>query len=165
MGMMTSPIQTELEEIFTHYPDRRSALLPVLHLVQARDGWVSREAMVDVGELLGLSPAQVYEVVSFYKLFNLQPVGTHLIQVCRSLPCALRGAERLMRHLETRLGIRRGETTSDRLFTIRTCECLASCGTAPAAQINEDYHESLTEERLDTLLDGFRRTSSGSRHA
>lgn len=145
------------ERLLTRYPDKRSALLPILHLVQREEGHVSEAAMTRVAAFLSLSPVQVYEVVSFYKLFNRERVGKFLIQVCHSLPCALRGAEGLLHALEERLRIRKGETTPDGLFTLRACECLASCGTAPAAQINDDYHENLTVQKLQEILERLKR--------
>lgn len=149
-----------IEALFTRYPDKRSALLPVLNLAQTEFGHISEEVMETVAELLDLTPPKVFEVVTFYTLLNTRPVGKNLIQLCRTLSCALAGSEDILRHLESRLGIRAGETTQDGLFTLKTVECLASCGTAPAVQINGAYYESLTREKVDRILDDLK---SGTR--
>ncbi|HEY5594477.1 MAG TPA: NADH-quinone oxidoreductase subunit NuoE [Nitrospiria bacterium] len=149
--------QQEIQEILTHYPDKRSALLPVLNLAQAEFGHIGEDVMVMVANLLDLTPPKVYEVVTFYTLLNEKPVGKYLIQLCRTLQCALAGSENILGHLQQKLGIRVGETTQDGLFTLRTVECLASCGTAPAMQINGAFYESLTREKLDRILDDLKR--------
>ena len=153
---LTEAIRQEITGYFPHYPDKRSAILPALHIVQRAQGHVSEAAMRDVAAMLDLTPVQVYDVVTFYKMLRLRPSGRYLIQVCHSLSCALRGAEQLVHHLEERLGIKTGQTTPDGLFTLTTVECLASCGTAPACQLNDDYHENLTTAGLDTLIERCR---------
>ncbi|MBI3812288.1 MAG: NADH-quinone oxidoreductase subunit NuoE [Nitrospirae bacterium] len=149
--------QKEIREILTRYPDKRSALLPVLNLAQAEFGYISEDVMVMIAQLLDLTPPKVYEVLTFYTLLNQKPVGKHLIQLCRTLQCALAGSENILDHLQQKLGIRAGETTADGLFTLRTVECLASCGTAPAMQINGVYYENLTREKVDRVLDELKR--------
>ena len=139
------------------YPEKRSALIPLLHEVQAEVGYLSPEAVEWVADYLGLSPADVMSVASFYDMLHLEPVGKHLIYVCQNLTCALLGAERLIRHLETTLGIRMGETTPDGKITLKRMECLASCGTAPSIQVDGVYHHEVTPETLDALLDDLRR--------
>lgn len=134
------------------FPDRRSALLSALYVAQREVGYVSEDAMEDVALLLGLTPVQVYDVATFYTLFHLKPVGKFVIQLCRTLSCALVGYESIFPHLKERLGIGIGETTSDGLFTLKTVECLAACGTAPAMQINDDYYENLTVKKIDRIL-------------
>ena len=146
----------QIEEILTHYPDKRSALLPVLNLAQAEFGYISEEVMVLVAQLLDLTPPKVYEVLTFYTLLNDRPVGKYLIQLCRTLSCALVGSENILGHLKQRLGIEIGETTPDGLFTLRTVECLASCGTAPVVQINGAFYEKLTREKVDRILDDLK---------
>jgi NADH-quinone oxidoreductase subunit E len=146
-----------IQEILTHYPDKRSALLPVLNLAQAEFGHIGEETIVLVADTLDLTPPKVYEVLTFYTLLNEKPVGTYLIQICRTLSCALVGSENILEHLRERLGIGIGETTPDGLFTLRTVECLASCGTAPVMQINGAYYESLTPEKVDRILDDLRK--------
>ena len=148
--------QKEIREILTRYPDKCSALLPVLNLAQAEFGHISEDVMVMVANLLDLTPPKVYEVVTFYTLLNEKPVGKYLIQLCRTLSCALAGSENILGHLQEKLGITVGGTTQDRLFTLRTVECLASCGTAPAMQINGAFYESLTREKMDRILNDLK---------
>ena len=141
--------------IIKRYPEgkQKSALLPLLHLAQAEfNGWLSVPVMDYVASLLSIKPIEVYEVASFYTMFNMKPVGKCLIEVCRTGPCMLRGAEDIVAHIEKRLNVKEGETTSDGLFTLKTTECLGSCGTAPMLQCGADYYENLTEEKVDTLL-------------
>jgi len=145
------------EQIVARYPVKRSALIPILHEVQARHGYLTQGAMAAVAEYLGLHPVEVAETASFYDLLHLRPVGRHLILFCHNLSCTLLGAERVLAHLERRLGIRVGETTPDGLFTLRRMECLASCGTAPVMQVNGEYHENLTEAMVDEIVDRLRR--------
>jgi NADH-quinone oxidoreductase subunit E len=148
-------VAEECRRIIEKYPRKRSAILPLLYVAQREFGHITPEAEEMVGEMLDLSPAEVSGVVSFYTMFNRQPVGKYLVQVCRTLSCALMGADDLASHLERKLGIHFGETTPDGRFTLRSVECLASCGTAPVVQINDDYHENLTSQQLDRLLDGL----------
>jgi NADH-quinone oxidoreductase E subunit len=149
--------QEEICEILTRYPDKRSALLPVLNLAQAEFGYISEDVMVIVANLLDLTPPKVYEVLTFYTLLNEKPVGEYLIHLCRTLQCALAGSENILGHLQQKLGIAVGGTTTDGMFTLRTVECLASCGTAPAMQINGAYYENLTREKVDRILDDLKR--------
>ena len=146
----------EIQEILKHYPDKRSAILPVLNIAQREFGWIDEPTMVYVAELLDLTPPKVFEVVTFYTLLNQKPVGRYLIQVCRTLSCALVGGDDLISYLKRKLDIRVGETTPDGLFTLRTVECLASCGTAPMMQINDTYYENLSREKIDRILEGLR---------
>ena len=143
----------ELEAILARYPDREAAILPALHLAQREFGYVSDEAIVYVADLLGFTPARIEGVATFYTMYNRKPVGKYHLQICRNLSCSLMGAEHLIEHVSKRLGIRPGETTPDGKFTMSQVECLGSCGTAPVLQLNDDYHESLTEEKIDALLD------------
>lgn len=149
--------QKQIQEILTRYPDKRSALLPVLNLAQAEFGYINEDVMERVAHLLDLTPPKVYEVLTFYTLLNQKPVGKNLIQLCRTLQCALAGSENILGHLQQRLGIGIGETTPDGLFTLRTVECLASCGTAPVVQINGVFYENLTREKVDRILDDLKR--------
>jgi NADH-quinone oxidoreductase subunit E len=146
-------------KIIARYPaDRKkSALIPLLHLAQAEfDGWLSPESMDYVASLLGILPIEVYEVASFYSMFNLKPVGKCLLEVCRTAPCWLRGADELVEHLERKLKIKVGETTPDGMFTLKTVECLGSCGTAPMLQCGADFFENLTGEKTDELIEKLR---------
>jgi len=148
-----------VNRIIKRYPEGRqkSALLPVLHIAQAEnDGWLSAETMDYVATLLHIQPIEVYEVASFYSMFNLQPVGNCVIEVCRTGPCWLNGAEEILAHFEKRLGIKSGETTPDKKFTLKTVECLAACGNAPVIQVGTQYHENLTITKADELLDQWK---------
>ena len=156
-----------VNKIIKRYPEERkkSALLPVLHLAQAEfDGWLSPKTMDYVASILGLQPIEVYEVASFYSMFNLKPVGRCLIEVCRTSSCWLMGAEDVVRHIEKKLNISVGETTKDGQFTLKTVECLGSCGTAPMMQVGAEYHENLTLEKVDQLLDQWKAEGKRSRY-
>lgn len=154
-----------MKSIITRYPERKhkSALLPLLHIAQAdSDGWLSVPVMDRVAEILNIKPIEVYEVASFYSMFHLKPVGNCLIEVCRTSSCWLRGAYDIVQHIENRLSIKDGETTLDGKFSLRTVECLGSCGTAPMLQIGETYHENLTKEKVDILLEENRNRTKHS---
>jgi len=144
-----------VNQIIRRYPPGRqkSALLPVLHIAQSENnGWLSSEIMDYVASLLSIQPIEVYEVASFYSMFNLQPVGHCVIEVCQTGPCWLNGAEQILAHFEKRLGIKPGETTADGKFTLKTVECLAACGNGPVIQVGTEYHEKLTTSKVDELL-------------
>ncbi len=146
------------QEIIARYPEgkHKSALIPLLHLAQDEfDGWLSPEAMQYVASLLNIQDIEAYEVASFYSMFNLNKRGNCLIEVCQTSSCWLMGAEDIMRHLEKRLNIEMGETTPDGKFTIKGVECLGACGYAPMFQVGDKFHEFLTIEKVDALLDGF----------
>jgi NADH-quinone oxidoreductase E subunit len=152
--VLSTEAKERILQLKSRYPQARSALLPALHLAQREhDGWLSDEVMAEVARVMGLPPAEVRSVVSFYTLFNRRPVGKHLVQVCTNLSCSLLGAEHIVEHLKRRLGIEVGETTPDGLFTLLEVECLGSCGAAPMMQVNDTYYESLTVERVDEILD------------
>ena len=146
--------ERELSRILARYPNKMAACIPVLHLCQKANGnWISNEAIQYVAERLELSAAHVKGVVTFYSLFNTSPPGKHQVWVCRTLSCSLRGGESILSHCEKRLGIRAGQTTADGRVTLRTAECLASCGSGPVMQVNKQYHENLTVEEVDRILD------------
>lgn len=149
-------VERELAEILARYPQKRSALLPFLHLVQREQGYLSPAAMEEVARRLDLHPVEVLEVVTFYSWFNLKPVGKYRLQVCHNLSCTLRGAERIIGTLKEELQIGENETTPDGLFTLQQVECLASCGTAPVMQVNDEYHENLSLEEVRALLERWR---------
>jgi NADH-quinone oxidoreductase subunit E len=145
-----------VKKIIKRYPEgkQKSALLPVLHLAQAEfDGWLSNETMDYVAGLLMIKPIEVYEVATFYSMYNLKPVGKCLLEVCQTGPCWLRGSDDIVAHLESRLKIKVGETTPDGMFTLKTVECLGSCGAAPMLQCGAKYHENLTTDKVDALLE------------
>jgi NADH-quinone oxidoreductase subunit E len=143
---------SKFDEIVSRYPagKQKSALLPLLHLVQAEFGWTSVPAMDKVAEYLNIEPIEVYEVASFYSMYFLQPKGKYVLEVCRTGPCCLVGAEKIMDHIENKLGVKEGEVTADGLFSWRGVECLAACGYAPVLQIGPEYtfYENLTSNRL-----------------
>jgi NADH-quinone oxidoreductase E subunit len=137
------------------YPKGRqaSAVMPLLWIAQYQEGWVSRAAMDVIAGMLDMAPIRVYEVATFYTQYNLKPVGKHLIQVCRTTPCWLRGADDLTETCKKKLGIGMKETTSDGKFTLMEVECLGACVNAPMVQINDDFYEDLTPETLSKVLD------------
>ncbi len=138
-------------------------MLPLLHLAQSKlGGWLSVPVMDYVASLLKIKPIEVYEVVTFYTMYNQKPVGKHLLEVCRTGPCWLRGADDIVAHIESRLGIVDGETTPDGMFTLKTVECLGSCGTAPMLQCGGPFYENLTPEKVDLLLEKLRTEKEGS---
>jgi len=147
-------------EVVSRYPEGRqkSGLLPILHLVQAEQGWLSTDAMDKVAAYLGIRPVEVYEVATFYTMFFLRPPGRYVLEICRTGPCCLVGAERIMRHIERKLGVPEGEVTPDGLFSWRGVECLAACGYGPVLQIGPEYtfYENLTEESVDQLIEGLK---------
>ncbi len=153
---LTEEMKTHLREVyFPRYPTKRAVLLPALHLVQHRCGYISRQAMEELAAFLELSPAEVLDTATFYEEFWLKPKGKYLIGVCRSLACEVCRSKDLTRHLKRKLGVEAGETTPDGKFTLIEMECLGSCGTAPVALVNEVLHENLTPEALDKVLDGL----------
>jgi NADH-quinone oxidoreductase subunit E len=158
--VFTPELITRFNEIVSRYPEgkQKSALLPILHLVQAEFGWVSTGAMEKVAEYLGIKPIEVYEVATFYTMFFLKPQGKYVLEVCRTGPCCLVGAETIMKVIEDKLGVREGEVTSDGLFSWRGVECLAACGMGPALQIGPEYtfYENLTEGKVVELIDNLR---------
>jgi NADH-quinone oxidoreductase subunit E len=143
----------EVRRLQALYPDRRGALLPVLHLAQDTFGHVSLEVQEYVAGLFDLSPAHVHEVVTFYTLYFQQPKGRHVIAVCHNLPCHLAGAREILAHLRRRLGIEPGETTADGRVTLQAVECLCACEAAPMAQVNDRYEANLTREKVDRILE------------
>jgi NADH-quinone oxidoreductase subunit E len=148
--------ERELAKILSRYPNKMAACIPVLHLCQeANQGWVSEEAIEFVAKKLELSSAHVKGVVTFYSLLNEEKPGKHQVWICRTLSCALRGSGGLLEHCEKRLGVHAGESTKDGKITLRTAECLAACGTAPVMQVDKTYHENLTVESVDRILDGL----------
>jgi NADH-quinone oxidoreductase subunit E len=146
----------KFEQIVARYPKKEAAMLPVLNLAQREFGYLGEEAVAYVAGLMDQSPARVLGVVSFYTMLNMKPIGRHHIQVCRTLPCALCGAEKITGFIKSKLGIEVGQTTADGRFTLSEVECLASCGTAPMMQINDAYYENLTEARVTEILDSLR---------
>jgi NADH-quinone oxidoreductase subunit E len=138
------------------YPDNRSALLPALHVAQNQIGWVSREAMEEVGAIVGVAPDQVQEVASFYTMYYTEPVGTYVLEVCKTAPCSYMGADEIIDYIGAKLGIQPGQTTADGMFTLYRVECLAACHRAPVMQVNHRYYQDLSPEKVDALIEAAR---------
>jgi NADH-quinone oxidoreductase E subunit len=149
----------KIAELKKRYLKPDSVILEVLYLLQEKYGYISQEGMKYASELLGISEEQVLGVVTFYTMFNTKLIGKYHLQVCTNVSCMLKGAYDLLKKLEKELNIKKGETTSDGLFTISEVECLGSCGTAPVVQINEDYYENLNEEKLLQIIQELRNKS------
>jgi NADH-quinone oxidoreductase subunit E len=153
----------EVEQIIQRYPEgkQKSALLPVLHLAQEEfGGWLSAETMNYVASVLNLEPIEVYEVATFYSMYNLKPVGRYLFEVCQTGPCMLNGSDNIIKYIFEKLGIKPGETTSDGMFTLKTVECLGACGYAPMMQLGKNYREHLTKDIVDAIIEECRKSSS-----
>jgi NADH-quinone oxidoreductase subunit E len=152
--MMFSPeAEKKIDELIAKYPQKRSAMIPMLFIAQAERGYLSDEVMEYVGRRLGLTYLDVMTTASFYTMFYRQPIGRYNIQLCTSISCWLCGCDEIKKHLEKKLGIKVGATTPDGRFTLTEVECLGSCGTGPAMQVNFDYHENLTPQQVDEILD------------
>ena len=149
------------EEIIGRYPKPRSAMIPLLHLAQEQEGWVTDEAMTQIGELVGTTSAEVLGTCSFYEMFKRHPVGKYVINICTTMSCALMGAGELMEHAESRLGVRSGSTTSDGLFTLEGAECQAACTEAPCLQVNYRHQYRVTADQFDELIDKLASSDPG----
>ena len=153
---LTEEFRREAEKVCARYPRRDAALIPLLQALQSEAGYVAEEALDELAKFLGLPYSRAKAVVTFYTMFNREPVGKYHLQVCRNISCHMAGAPGLLARLREKLGIAEGETTPDGLFTLSAVECLGSCGTAPVMQVNEKYFERLDETKLDALLDDLR---------
>jgi NADH-quinone oxidoreductase subunit E len=157
---LPAAVESEIEELITHYPKKRSASLMLLHAVQEQYGFISRQAVEWIAAKLGLQPINVYELVTFYPMFQQKPVGKYHLKVCRTLSCALGGGYKLHEHFCHKLGLdphaHGPQTTADGQFTVEFVECLASCGTAPVMMCNDSFHEGVTEKKADEILGGCR---------
>ncbi len=145
----------EVQRIIEFYPQgkQKSAVIPVLHLAQEEfGGWLSTETMDYVASLLNLKPIEVYEVATFYSMYNLKPVGKYMFEICQTGPCMLNGSDDIVKYIYEKLGIRPGETTADGMFTLKTVECLGACGYAPMMQMGKNYREHLTKEKVDAII-------------
>jgi len=159
--VLSETAQQELSQILKKYPDKRSAVLPALRLAQRERNYLTDDDIRDVAQALDMSVTEVHAIVGFYTLLRKEPTGKYLIQVCTDLPCALRGAEDFYRRLCQRLGLPpEGGTTEDGLFTVEEVVCIAACDKAPVAQINLEYHEHLTDEKIDAIIAGLREKSA-----
>lgn len=153
----------KVNEIIARYPEgkHKSALIPILHIAQEENnGWLSVEAMDYVAGLLQLKPIEVYEVATFYSMYNLKPVGKYVFEVCQTGPCMLKGSDQIIDYIKEKLGIGVGETTKDGMFTLKLVECLGACGYAPMMQLGKFYKEHLTPERVDAIIEECRRTAT-----
>lgn len=153
MGRFTPDNTALAHEVIERYPVPRSAMIPLLHLAQEQDGHVSDEAMQHIAELLEVTPAEVLGTCSFYEMFKREPVGEYLVNVCTNISCMLVGGEELLEHVEHKLGIKAGSTTSDGMFTLEDVECIAACTEAPCLQVNYRYFHKISNDRVDELLD------------
>lgn len=150
---------TKVKEIIARYPEgkHKSALIPVLHLAQEEfGGWLDVPVMDYVAEILSIKPIEVYEVATFYTMFNMKPVGKYVLEVCQTGPCMLSGSDKIISHIKSKLGIAEGETSADGLFTLKPAECLGACGYAPMMQLGKHYREHLTIERVDAIIEELR---------
>ncbi len=145
--------EEKFQKLLKRYPDKSSLSLPLLWMVKEQNGWISKDAIRYIASKLGTTPMQILSIASFYSMFNLKPIGKYHIQMCKTLSCKLCGSNKIKEHIEKRVGVKFGETTKDMKFTLSEVECLGSCGTAPVIQLNEEYIENLTVEKLDKLLD------------
>ena len=148
--------QKKVAEIIARYPEgkQKSALIPLLHLAQEEfGGWLDVPVMDYVASLLNILPIEVYEVATFYTMFNMKPVGKYVLEVCRTGPCMLRGSDQIIEHIKNRLSIKEGETSADGLFTLKPAECLGACGYAPMMQLGKTFRENLTTEKVDGILE------------
>jgi NADH-quinone oxidoreductase E subunit len=153
----------KIEEIKSRYPDSKSALLPVLWMVQEKEGWISNDSMKYIGDLLNVSYEHILGVVTFYTMFNKKQVGKYHLQICTNVSCMLRGGYELFNYASEKLGIKNKETTEDGIFTIEEVECLGSCATAPMLQVNnKDYYQNLTKEKVEELIEHFRKNIHAS---
>lgn len=149
----------EVKKIMARYPEgkQKSAVIPVLHVAQEEfDGWLDVPVMDYVAELLDIKPIEVYEVATFYTMFNLKPVGKYVLEICQTGPCMLNGSDEIISYVKEKLGIQAGETTDDGLFTLKPAECLGACGYAPMMQLGKHYKEFLTKEKIDELIEELR---------
>ncbi len=155
---VSSEFETELNELVTHYPEKRSASLMFLHAIQERFGYISPEAMEWTAKRLGLQPINIYELVTFYPMFRQEPAGKYSIKICRTLSCALGGSHELRKHICQKLGLDDSQhglqTTRDGKFSVEFVECLASCGTAPVVMVNEDFYEGVSTQKADEIMVG-----------
>jgi NADH-quinone oxidoreductase subunit E len=154
--ILSSKFYDAMKKLEPRYPTKVALLLPALHQAQEETGWLSSEVMAEIGAYIGIHPAQVREVASFYTMYNLKPVGKYHLKVCTNVACCLRGSDEIVEHVEKKYGIKCGETTRDKKFTLMEEECLGACGTAPAMMLNDDYYENMDIAKMDQLLDGLK---------
>ena len=154
--MLSDKSKEEIKRVLNKYPNKRSAAMDALRIAQKEAGYLTGDVMREVADILGMPAAQVNEVAAFYTMYDKKPVGRYHIHVCTNVSCSLLGAEHVVEFLSRKLGIKKGETTPDKKVTLSIVECLGSCGTAPMMQINDDYYENLTEEKIAEILKGLK---------
>jgi NADH-quinone oxidoreductase subunit E len=154
--ILTAESVARIKEKAARYPTRKSAILPAITVAYRQVGHLNPDLYREISQIIGVPHVEIAEAASFYTMFPKEPVGKYLIQVCHNISCSLLGADSLIKYLEERLGIRKGETTADGLFTLVSVECLGSCATAPMMQINQDYYENLTREKVDRIIEELR---------
>jgi len=162
-GQFSEEKLKEIQRIISFYPDgkQKSAVIPVLHLAQKEfGGWLSVDTMDYVASLLNMLPIEVYEVATFYSMYNLKPVGKYMFEVCQTGPCMLNGSDQIIDYIKQKLGIGVGETTADGMFTLKTVECLGACGYAPMMQLGKNYREHLTKEKVDAIINECRNNAA-----
>ncbi|HEY0545928.1 MAG TPA: NADH-quinone oxidoreductase subunit NuoE [Pyrinomonadaceae bacterium] len=153
MAVFSAEVEAEIDAHLAKYPVKRSAILPLMFIMQRERGWLDPPAVAYLADRLGVRITDIWEVATFYSMINTKPVGKYHIQICKTLSCKILGADKITEHCSKRLGIKPGETTEDGRFTISLVECLGSCGTAPMFQLGFDFHENLTAEKVDEILD------------
>ena len=152
---LTSKMIEKIDELVAKFPEKNSAVMPALYIIQDEFGWIPPAAISQLAKILDTTPNKIYSVVTFYTMFNEKPVGKYHIQVCRNLSCSLLGAKHIVDHLSEKLGIQPGETTEDKKYTMSLVECLGACGTAPVMMINDTYYENLTVKKVDNILESL----------
>lgn len=152
--MLLDNVKDEIQATLKKYPNKKSAVMDILRIAQREaGGHLTKEAMAEIAVVLEMQPVEVNAAATFYTMYSVaRPVGAHRIWVCRNISCSLLGADHIMKHLEARLGVKKGETTPDKKFTLDVAECLGSCGTAPMMQIDDEFYENLTEQKIDEIL-------------
>jgi NADH-quinone oxidoreductase subunit E len=156
VSYLRTDIRTRAEELVALYPEKRSALIPLCHLAQEQDGWLTPEGVGEIAELCGVTAAEVQGTATFYDMLHIEPVGTYAVAVCTNIACLLGGALELLEHAESTLGVRAGGTTTDGVFTLHEAECLADCDKTPCVQVNHRYVGAQTPESFDTLVEDLR---------
>ena len=155
--MLSEAAKKQIDALLVKYPTKKAALIPALYVIQEEHGWVPRDSMRDIAQYLELAPADVEGVATFYTMFNKAPVGKYHVEVCHNIVCMALGADQLIGHIGSKLGVDQGETTADRQFTLSAAECLGACANAPCMQIGDTYYEDLTFEKTDKILDELAR--------
>lgn len=157
MSVLPAELKDEIRHLMAQYPKPRSAILPALHRIQEELGWVPEEAQAEVAEIFEMPPHDVQSVVTFYYMYHRAPVGRYVIKVCKSISCYLMGCDKLIDHLQNKLGVKVGETTPDDQFTLITGECMAACAGAPCLQVNDRFFENASNDRVDELLEALKK--------